>query len=59
MQKRYCSCGHVIYVEYQFFGSMCSTRFRAMEGESQAGPEAGDVLECPHCRSLLTINTLY
>ncbi|MDR1125259.1 MAG: hypothetical protein LBM64_04250 [Deltaproteobacteria bacterium] len=65
MQKRYCSCGQSIWVDYHFFGAMCSPRFLgdvnpASHAAGKAAPgQEGALLECPHCKSLLTINTLF
>jgi len=62
MQKRYCSCGQSIWVDYHFFGALCSPRFLgevSHEAGDAASAREGALLECPHCQSLLTINTLF
>ncbi|MDL2306469.1 hypothetical protein LJC48_00365 [Desulfovibrio sp. OttesenSCG-928-C06] len=57
MQKRYCTCGQAVMVDYMFSNSMCDTMFRN-ETTEQEHSKGELLLTCPHCTTLLNINNL-
>ena len=61
MQKRFCSCGQAVLVDYMLSGSLCDTMFRSDKQACGHGfSEQGDILLCcPHCGTLLNINELF
>lgn len=53
MQKRYCSCGHMVWVEYLLRWEDCVSVF--WEGDGFRGVT---VYRCAHCGRRLDINDL-
>lgn len=54
MQKRFCSCGHMVFVRY-----LCSNgKWRPMVIVQDRAGKRGAGMVCPVCGSPLTIHTL-